>query len=369
MAPHVVVDVRMAADSGIGTYIRNTVPRIAQLQPDWRFTLLGRPRHERGWAAGNNLRFVACDAPIYGLREQWELVRRTPRDADLFWSPQYNVPLATRATLVATIHDMGHLRLPEHARSVLRQGYARFMFAAVRRKARAVICPSRFTMDEYRTLLGAAAASRATVVYSGVDRSWFAIPAGDRPLARPYFLFLGNLKPHKNVALILEAMRVAGPALDAALVIVGRREGMRTVDGTLAARMLGDASLAERVIFAGELPDAEVRQFVTHAAALVFPSRYEGFGLPPLEAMAAGTPAIVSRAASLPEVCGDAALYVDPHDASALADAMQRVLRDHDLRASLAGRGRAHARRFDWEETARRTRDVLARAMEQGDAR
>lgn len=367
---HVVVDARMARDSGIGTYIRNTVGRVAALSPEWRFTLLGDrsvlERQHEGWARHANTMIADCRAPIYGIREQFVLRARIPRDAGLYWAPHYNIPTFSTVPLVATVHDLAHLRLPEHTQNPMRRVYARTMYRALHARARAVLCDSTFTLNEYRALVGERTNGAAEVVHAGVDETWFSIPDSPSPEPRPYFLFVGNLKPHKNVGLVLEAMRLAaGPPSDTLLVIIGRRDGMRTRDDTLATMA---AALGERVRFLGEVDEDALRRYVKNAAALVFPSLYEGFGLPPLEAMAAGTPAIVSRAASLPEVCGDAALYVDPTNAADLASAMQRVLGSAELREDLARRGRERARGFSWDATARATRDVLARAIEAGDA-
>lgn len=359
MTVHVAVDVRMAADSGIGTYIRNVVPRVAALEPDWTFTLLGHARalETSEWARFPSARMVHCGAPIYSIREQLELVARTPRTATIFWSPHYNIPLLVRQPLVVTVHDLAHLRLPEHTHSIARSLYARSLFAAVRRRARVVICVSAFSRSEFNALVGEPRGISETV-HNGVDESWFADDdGGPSPVEGRYFLVVGNLKPHKNVRVVLEAMRQLDQ--DVKLVLVGRTDGMRTVDTSLGEAL---GALGPRVALRGEVREEELRRYVRNATALVLASTYEGFGLPPLEAMACGTPALVSRAASLPEVCGDAAVYFDPADAAGLATAMRRVLTDAALRDSLAAQGRAHARTFQWSRTAERVRQLLTHA-------
>jgi glycosyltransferase involved in cell wall biosynthesis len=180
-----------------------------------------------------------------------------------------------------------------------------------------------------------------------------------RGAARPYFLYVGALHPRKNLPRVLEAFaRVRREAPEATLVIVGppswgasdvlRRVLERTGDG---------------VTFTGFISDADLRALYERAHALVFPSLYEGFGLPPLEAMAVGTPVLTSNVSSLPEVVGDAALQVDPTSVDAIADAMARLLRDDDLRADLAQRGRERSRAFSWEATARATLSVYRAAV------
>jgi glycosyltransferase involved in cell wall biosynthesis len=150
------------------------------------------------------------------------------------------------------------------------------------------------------------------------------------------------------------------------LVLVGSFERQRTVDtdALTLARSLGN-----RIRLVGDADDASVRGYVANAAALVLPSLYEGFGLPAVEAMAAGCPCLVSNAASLPEVCGDAALYCDPRDPADMAKQLQRLLTDDVLRARLVRAGRARAASLDWNVTAERTARVLDRALGFGDQR
>jgi glycosyltransferase involved in cell wall biosynthesis len=145
----------------------------------------------------------------------------------------------------------------------------------------------------------------------------------------------------------------------ARLVVVGDSARARTRDDT-AEELLSDPN--GRVRRVGEIEDELLRGYIRHAEALVMPSFYEGFGFPPLEAMAGGTPTIVARAGSLPEVCGDAALYFEPSNPAELAQRMREVWSSPDLRRSLAGKGRAQARRYSWDAAASALRDALARA-------
>lgn len=351
----------MAWSSGIGTYIRNTVPRVVRLAPDWRFTILVDPKGNAEWATGAgtaNVRLAPLHCRVYGVREQIDLVARTPRDAALFWSTHYNFPLAARQPVVVTIHDVGHLRLPEYTRSVVRHGYAKLMFRMVRRRAAGVLFDSAFSRDEFTALVGPASGN-AGVVHLGVDASWFQPEGGAPPIGQPYFVYVGNIKPHKNLGVLLDAFDRVRTELDCRLAIIGRSEHFRTPDPAIRERL----ARAQDVSLLGELDDAEVRSYVRHAVALISPSLYEGFGLPPLEAMAIGCPAIVSRVASLPEVCGDAAAYFDPRDPSALAELMLGVARDPAKRRRLVERGGAHVRKFDWDATARATHAVLEQAV------
>lgn len=352
-AVHVAVDARMVRHSGIGTYLRELLPRVAAARPAWRFTLLGDPGALRDVAfpPGSDVRHAECRPPIYTVAEQFALPRATPRDADLLWCPHFVVPVAHRGPLVVTVHDVFHLAMPHHVGGVAARAYARGMFEVVRRRARRVLFDSAFSRDEFVRLVGAPRA--AEVVHLGVGSEWHALAGGSRPAAgRPYLLYVGNVKPHKNVAALVRTFLRLRDALPHDLVLVGRLEGMRTADRTIARLVEGSDG---RVRLAGEVDDGALRPLVAGASALALPSLYEGFGLPPLEAMAAGVPTLVSRAASLPEVCGDAAHYCDPHDEDDMTARLHELLTDESLRARLTARGRAHAARFTWERCAERT--------------
>lgn len=363
MTPHIAIDVRMARDSGIGTYIRSIVPRVIAARPSWRFTLLGRSEDLRGLGILDraNVAVRDCTARIYTAVEQLELRRETPRGVDLFWAPHYNIPLLHRGPLLVTVHDVIHLAMPRYAGNPVKRGYARFMFAAVQRRADAIITVSEFSRAEFRRLVGTGRAD-PVVIHNGVSELWHgatASPVADGAATgmKPYVLFVGNVKPHKNLGTLVRAFALLKDALPHDLVVIGRREGLRGPDSTVAAeatRLLGD-----RVRFAGEVNDEALRRYVAGASALVAPSLYEGFGLPPLEAMAVGCPALVSRAAAFPEVCGDAAAYCDATNADDMARSLRALLTDGALRAGLIARGRARAASFTWDRSASTTVSVL----------
>lgn len=348
----------MLRHAGIGTYIRNVVPRVIAARPGWRFTLLTAPAALPDWAPSERVRFTSCSSAIYTIAEQVELPLRAPRGVDLFWSPHYNIPVFSRAPLVVTVHDVCHLAMTDLYGGAARLAYARYMFGTVRRRAREILFDSDFTRSEFVRHVGEP--RRSTTALLGVDAWWGAIPTSPRP-PRPYVLFVGSGKPHKNLVALIRAFELLldrVPEHD--LVLVGSFEHQRTVDTdalTLAR------SLGRRVRLVGDADDAAVRTYVANAAALVLPSLYEGFGLPAVEAMAAGCPCLVSNAASLPEVCGDAALYCDPRDPADMAKQLERLLTDDVLRARLVRAGRARAGSFDWNVTAQRTAQVLDRAL------
>ena len=351
---HVTIDARMLPLSGIGTYIREVVPRVVARWRGARFTLLGHIESLRTLVPSDRANHVRCTAPIYSIAEQVSVLRAIPGDATLFWAPHYNVPLLYRGRMAVTVHDVNHLALPQG--SLPRRVYARTLFAAVRRKAALVMFDSEFTRSEFERRVGTPA--RAQVVTLGVAEPWFHL-AEPTVSETPFFLYVGNVKPHKNLPRLLEAFGMVAAHLPHRLVIVGRRDGLLTADRD--AERLATA-LGDRVEFTGHLEHADLEKRVAACDALVLPSLYEGFGLPPLEALAAGRAVAVSRGSSLPEVCGPEADYFDPTNTSSIAESLLRLGTRAGDTPSDRARRRAWARQFSWDECAARTTELLQQA-------
>ena len=355
-----LVDARMLGNSGIGTYVRHLLPRlVASAPPGLEFEFIGGPElGQLGGLDDARVTLTRSTAAPYSAREQIEGALRRRR-GDAYWSPHYNIPLLRGGKMLVTVHDLAHLALPEYTRAAHRHAYARLMFARVR-TATARIFDSRFSADEFARLVGPVGPGDE-VIYPGVEASWFSIErAAVPPYPRPYLLYVGNVKPHKNVRGLLDAFRLMADGVEHDLIIVGRREGFIHGDPEAVRRA---EALGGRVVFTDWVDDARLEQYFAHADALVFPSRYEGFGLPPLEAMASGCPVVVSRAASLPEVCGDAAIYCDPSDPADIAAATRRLLGDRALRDEMVERGRERAREFTWDRCAAQTAEMIGRLL------
>jgi glycosyltransferase involved in cell wall biosynthesis len=352
---HVTIDARMIAHSGIGTYIRGVLPHLIASLTGWRFSLLGDAEALQPFALEPRVRVIECRAPIYSLREQVAVARRIPDDSTVFWAPHYNVPLLCRIPLVVTVHDLAHLRLAEYATPV-RRGYARAMLHAVRRRA-AVMFVSDFTRKEFETLIGTPSRRHETI-HPGLSADWLAssVPPASSTIPSPYFAFVGNAKPHKGLGVLLDAFLEVRDELGAKLIVMGATDGFRTGDKSTIKRL----QITPGVVLAGQVDIAHLRAHLRGARALVLPSVYEGFGFPPLEAMAVGCPAIVARAGSLPEVCGDAAAYFSPANTGELAGVMRQVVRDNELRQRLVRRGTERAQGFRAERTAARIGAIIS---------
>ena len=358
--PSVAIDMRMLGSSGIGTYVESLVPLVIEQCPEVRFYLIGTKERLAGLGiASDRVRTIACSAPVYSAREQVELSLRTPRHVEVFWSPHYNIPLWHRGKLLVTVHDVCHLALAPLFGG-LRHVYARFMFSEVRRKAHTILCDSQFTKKELMRLVNVPE-DRIRVVYCGVQERWFELTKGQPVHGKPYVLYVGNVKPHKNVAALVDAFLSIRDRIPHDLVIVGQKSGLRTGDPALLTRA---ADGSGRIAFTGRITDDALMQYVVQADALVLPSLYEGFGLPPLEAMATGCPTLVSDIEILREVYGDATIYFDPHDCEDLAKKMIMIVEDSSLRDRLRSAGRKQARLYSWQRAAAKTSETIRELLE-----
>lgn len=352
--PLVTIDARMLHATGIGTYLRALLPRMIERLEQVRFCLLGDPaRLEReGLLEKERVSVRDFGAGIYSPAEQPGLLLATPAETRVFWAPHVNAPLAGPGRLLVTVHDAFYANPPRGAEPRWdKQLYLDLMHRGLRRRASAIACDSEFTKQELLRLLGPFRCPLHTVPI-GIERSWFERPEGPHPHPAPYLVYVGNLKPHKNLPRTLAAFAELAERVPHDFLVVGPGDAE-------SLRRAVPARAASRVHFLGVVDDHQLKLTMAHASGLVLASLYEGFGLPPLESMALGVPVLVARAAALPEVCGDAALYCDPESVTDIARGLETLLRDDAVRARLVERGREHARTFDWEATAERTTALL----------
>lgn len=345
------VDVRMLKSSGIGKVIENILIRMIPMKPEWEFYLLGKRDEikEVLFANKDNMHIIECDCPIYSIKEQFIMPLKIPAGLDCFWSPHYNVPIFYRGKLIVTIHDLAHLALKDINESFFKKIYANVMFRMATNKAEKIICDSNFTKSELIKYIPNVREDKITVIYCGVDEKWKNIKREKSPHKKPYFVYVGNIKPHKNLHRLINAYKNVAGEIKQDLVLIGKRDGFITGDNNICAEIEG---YEDRIIFTGYVPDKMLRQYIANAAALIFPSLYEGFGLPPLEAMAAGVPVIVSNVASMPEVCGEYATYFDPLDENDIAF----KLKSNDGTKMGA---ESVLKKFDWNKSSEKMAEII----------
>lgn len=347
------IDARMLFSSGIGTCLKALIPYLCPSETS--LLIRKEDKDKLPWLSSYHL--IPCSSPIYSIKEQWELPAKIPR-CDLFWSPHYNIPLLPiRAKKrVVTIHDAAHLAF-KSSQNFKQNVYASVMFRQAVRRSDVVVTDSLFSRDELCRYLSVPQ-EKIRVIGMGMDQEKFSqeltqsqIGAIRKKYQLPeqFLLFVGNLKPHKNLQLLVEGYQTGRISLP--LVVVGKMQGLLTVDPMLQ-KIHSDAALRQKIHFAEEVLDQEMVAFYQMASVFIFPSLYEGFGLPPLEAMASGCPVIASRAASLPEVCGEAVYWIDPCSVSELTSGIDRLLSESEYRQELIRKGRERVCQFQWDKTA-----------------
>jgi glycosyltransferase involved in cell wall biosynthesis len=274
----------------------------------------------------------------------------------VYFSPGFNPPLSSPSPVVFTIHDLIHLRFPQEM-SAAKSLYYRAVVRPAARRAAAVLTVSEFSRREIIEWSGVPE-GRVVVVGNGAGPEF--TPSGPRlEPGYPYLLYVGNEKPHKNLRGALEGFARSGVAADVRLVV--NVEAASEWTGLVDALGLGG-----RVVFAGRIAEDRLASYYRGAVALVFPAFLEGFGIPPLEAMSCGAPVVTSSLSSLPEVVGDAAVFVDPSSVESIASGIRAVVEDEALRERLSTAGLERSRRFSWDRTAGLVRSALERAAQGG---
>jgi glycosyltransferase involved in cell wall biosynthesis len=278
--------------------------------------------------------------------------------ADVAHFTNYTAPLRLDLPYVVTVHDMSLALLPECSTWKMRLIVPRVL-PRVARRARLVLVPSHATRDDVVRLLGVDP-GRVRVIPHAAPRSFADTADATEGGEAPYFLFVGNLEPRKNLARALRAFARIAPALPDQRFVIAGRPGWKYDD---VLREAARPELRGRVELRGYVQEDELVSLYRHATAFVYPSLYEGFGLPVIEAMACGTPVLTSNVSALPELAEGAALLVAPTDETALAEAMHALATDPALRERLRAAGRARAARYSWEATAAQTLAAYAEAL------
>ena len=359
------IDVRKLRDFGIGTYIRNLLRHLARLDRETEYVLLARPEDCAALRCiGENFRAVPESAGNYSVAEQLKIPLALRRErVDLFHAPHYVLPPLAARPSVVTIHDCIHLMFPQYLPSRLAFAYARASITLAARRATRVLTVSESSKRDILKFVDVPP-EKIDVIYNAYDER-FAVEPREEDVVRireryqlhdAFVLYAGNVKPHKNLGRLIEAFQlVRSRGLDhLKLVLIGDDISKYAA----LRRAVHHHQLHKYVRFLGYVPEETLAVMYRLAGVFVFPSLYEGFGLPPLEAMASGTPVVTSNVSSLPEVAGDAALLVDPYDPEAIAGGILKVLTDAGVRRELRRKGLARAREFSWEASVRRVREI-----------
>lgn len=342
---NICIDARMALHTGIGTYIRNIIPFIKKSFPTVR--VLAHKELVEKCPELKRFDVILTQAPLYSIQEQLELPFKIP-SCDIYWTPHYNVPIfPVRARKrIVTIHDIFHW-VYGHTLSLPQRIYARGMIKRAATVSDHIITVSEFSSEEIVRCVNVPR-DKISVIHNGVDQSLFS-QVSENTSPEKYFLFVSTLAPHKNLTRLLRAWNsVIQSHPEWRLLLVGKK--VKNVDYLKVFDEF--PRLRDHVQLLGSVDSADLPGLYRQAYAAISPSYYEGFGLPPLEAMAMKCPVVVARAASYPEVCGEAALYVNPFDIADIARQICALIEDRTLRQTLIEKGADRACQFSWEKSA-----------------
>ncbi|MDD4179989.1 MAG: glycosyltransferase family 1 protein [Candidatus Margulisbacteria bacterium] len=356
----IAIDARMVVSRqyGIGRYLYNMLRKLFELDHNNQYSLIVNNDYLAPLAEkAPNCRLVKTDIKWLSLSEQWRLpalIRELK--PDLFHAASIAVPVIQPVPTVATVYDLIHLAyIDSHYLGYL--AYYQLILRPALRRTRRVITISENSKRDLSTYLGVP--PKKVVIASPAvepefrpiaDRGLIESFKSARGLPQRFILYVGNRKKHKNVSGLLAAFARFRQMTDRplSLVLAGRAD-------QATSSMIAKLGLNDAVRFAGEIGETELPLLYNSAEIFVFPSFYEGFGLPPLEAMACGIPVVASNNSSLPEVVGSAGLLVSPHDPQAIALAINKILASPDLKNDLSRQGIARAREFSWERCAKQT--------------
>jgi glycosyltransferase involved in cell wall biosynthesis len=364
--------------TGIGHYTENLLLALGRIDPGLQlglFTISLRRGHRlpRLVPAVAGMEVRGFNLPANFLYYTWwrhfssPAAERLVGEFDIFHAVNYQAPPCKRARLVSTIHDVNFLRFPEMQSKGIRR-FSLTLEELIGRSA-VVLTDSEFTSRELEEL-ELAAADKLRVVYPGLHPVFYQTMDPERAqdirdlfgLESPYLAYVGNLHPRKNLATLIEAfgiLRRRGLPHRLAIIGGGGLGQLNNQEYRKLERRVNEMGLEEAITFTGYVADENLPALFAGAEAFIFPSLYEGFGLSPLEAMACGVPVVTSRRSSIPEVVGEAAVYLDePRDAREIADKTEALLSDPALREELVDKGRTRVSLFTWEEAARRVLQI-----------
>lgn len=352
----ITIDCRMINHSGVGRYLQNIIPRLLKIDRNNFYTLIGPSinLHKYLLQKTNNYKIVDCELPIFSIKSQLLIRHYIPADTELFWVPHFNIPFFYKGKMVVTMHDMLQFAYPKFSGNLLKNWAAKIYFFMAKFNADKVITVSNFSKKEIKKYLNLD--TNVYVVYNGIDEKWFEVykDINFHHYGKEYFLYVGNVKKHKNLQIFLQAMCEVRKYSNVKAIVVGKKEGLRTPDNSLNkyANQLGDD-----LEFTGFVSETELEQYYANAKALIFPSKYEGFGFPVLEAMATNCPVIASNAASLPEIGQQYALYFPPDNKDELVEKMNLVINNKEI-LNLHD-AKDFARKYSWENCVLKINKIL----------
>lgn len=370
------IDARMLDSAfGLGRYIQQLITHLIPLCAEHELVLFLRTKEQLEQNRGHlgelppHVRVVYADIPWYGWKEQVQFPKQLQKERlDLMHFPHWNVPLLYRGPFVVTIHDLTMFHFPRPEATTLgpfvfwlKDKLSRWIIRSAAKRAEHIITTTEFTKEDVHTHLGVRR-DRMTTMYQApfTSQKQAAIAQEETSVVQPYIMYVGAAYPHKNLEGLLRAWNEYTKNHDDGmhLVLAGK-------NNYFYERLCGSDlfTQAQRVSYLGEVSDTQLHALYANATAYVFPSLYEGFGLPPLEAMVYDVPVLSSNRSCLPEILGEAALYVDPENTQQFATAIHTIVTNGDMRHTLQEKGREQIKIYSWERLAQQTYQLYKRCL------
>ena len=362
--------------TGIGRYVYEMTQEFFRQKPDWKFTLfLGKDAYENfehpdSGIKKSNIKKILAPEKIYSVGEQTSFLKKLMKeDGDISWFPHFNVPIFYPKNFIVTIHDLTLSKFPGKKHSFLKNSiYSIILKNAIWRSKKILTVSENTKLD----LMNDENVSSKKIIVAGnsvgeeflnfiPDKNFTNLNAKKLGITQKFFLYTGQWRSHKNVLGMVQAFHQFiknNPDSSAQLVMTGKPNPL--YPEVLDYRK--KYHLEDKIIPVGLVSEVELLHLYHFAHAFVFPSFYEGFGIPPLEAMAMKTPVIASASSSIPEVCGDGVLYFDPNNQKEMTEKMQEVFFDEEIRKSLIKKGFERIQNFSWEYSAKNIIEVFEKS-------
>ncbi len=357
-------------NKGLGRYTKEVIDNILKIDKDHEYVIfLGKDNFQELKTDNPKVKKVLADIKWYTLSEQiimpWYIWRE---NLDLVHFPHFNVPIFCPVKFIVTIHDLILTKFPTQRATTLSPFFYwlkdfayKIVIKRAVRQAKKIIAVSTYTKNDIANKFKARS-DKIIVTYEGVFPSEIKNRQNDKKVLlrynidNPYLLYVGNAYPHKNLeGLINIFFRIIGKYNNLSLVLVGKEDYFYN---RIKEFVYKSDNYKEKIILPGFVPDNDLVFFYQNALAYIFPSFYEGFGLPPLEAMTFGCPVVSSNKASLPEVLGKAALYFNPEDKKEMQERIEQIIKDKNLRKELVKKGYEQIKKYNWLRCAEQTIEI-----------
>lgn len=353
MKNNIVLDARMLNNSGISNYIDNIFYKIINHFENYNFLILLNHNNNNNnlkiikKLKHNNYEIVYINSPIYSFREQIEIfIKLFKYDVDLFWSPHYNIPIFIGSRLLVTIHDVWHL-VDNSFNRIIRRFYAKTLFLIIKLRKAYILSVSNFTKQEIFKYTNNN--YNITVIHNGLEKKWKSKKSYK---LNNDILYVGNIRSHKNIELLINSFNKL-KLKDKRLLLVGKNDNY--IDENLYDK--------SNIKFLGEIKRDILIDYYNNARMLILPSKYEGFGFTPLEAMACECPVLNSDIASLNEICKDGAIYFSLDKKNDLEEKIIYLLNNNKICDELIKKANIVIKKYNWNKTANETIKIIDKLL------